>query len=138
MTAPQERQRASAATRKRLDALLRQAVLLRDGNTCRRCGAGKKSGRGGGIQAAHILPKGTWRSMRYDMENGIALCASCHIYGKGAWHKDPDAAIRWATKHLGKNFIARLRERGRMLKPRKDPILTELFLQQVIKRLEAK
>lgn len=116
-----------------LDALLRQVVLLRDGYRCQRCNNGKRPGRGGALQAAHIKPKGHYPALRYVLENVVCLCASCHCYGPGAWHKDPTAAAAWAVGHFGAEYLERLetlaqyRKQGRQ---RFEPVLTKLYLEQ--------
>ena len=72
--------------------------------------------------------------MRYWLENVICLCARCHIYGRGAWHKDPDAAMAWTRQHLGEEFVGRLREIARGLHGT-DLDAVEIMLRQEIKRL---
>ena len=110
-----------------LDALLRQVVLERDGHRCRKCGAGKLPGRAGGLQAAHIKPKGAHPAMRYVVDNVLTLCAKDHLFW---WHKDPTAAVAWAAQHLGQEHLDKLdmiaRTRGRQ---RFDRELTRIYLE---------
>jgi len=91
-----------------LDSLARQIILIRDGFKCVRCGAGPKPGRGGGLHASHILPKGSYPSMRYELKNLIALCWSCHLGPKG-WHKNPLEATKWLAEKYGQDRIEHLR-----------------------------
>lgn len=98
----------AGASRLLLDGLYRAIILARDGHRCRRCGATKRPGRGGGLQAAHIKPKGSHPALRYVLDNGVTLCASCHIYGPAAWHRDPSAAIKWARLAVGSDLLERL------------------------------
>jgi len=45
-------------------------VKHRDGYVCKECGAGD-------VQAHHIIPVS--RGGGYEMDNGVALCVSCHL-----------------------------------------------------------
>jgi hypothetical protein len=51
----------------------RDAVYKRDNYCCRIC-----SGREGGIKAHHKQNYSMFRELRCDVENGVALCDSCH------------------------------------------------------------
>jgi len=55
----------------------RSEVLRRDNGTCQVCG---KSGPR--IAAHHILGYVEFPEHRYDPENGIALCPTCHNYAR--------------------------------------------------------
>lgn len=50
----------------------RTEVKKRDGNKCMRCGSIDK------LHAHHIIPWMKNKELRYDLNNGITLCASCH------------------------------------------------------------
>ena len=50
----------------------RAAVLARDGYACRACGATAP------LQAHHLLPFARYPEARYDVSNGVTLCAPCH------------------------------------------------------------
>lgn len=58
----------------------RKSVYLRDNYTCQHCGSKKE------LQAHHIIP---WKNtknrkwLRYDIDNGITLCRSCHLKAHG-------------------------------------------------------
>lgn len=59
----------------------RKAVYKRDNYTCQVCS------RRGKINAHHILSFAKWKSKRFNIDNGITLCSSCHYrfhkkYGK--------------------------------------------------------
>lgn len=70
----------------------RSAVYVRDKYTCQKCGAHTGCGRSFELNAHHIY---NWKDnpqLRYDVNNGITLCDSCHtqfhiIYGKS--HNTP-------------------------------------------------
>ena len=49
-------------------------VLHRDKYTCQQCG----DSRGGNLIAHHIVRWVDDESLRFDIENGITLCVSCH------------------------------------------------------------
>lgn len=51
----------------------RKAVKDKDGNTCVKCGVKH------GLCAHHIKEWKEYPSLRYDIDNGITLCRSCHM-----------------------------------------------------------
>lgn len=51
----------------------RKAVFERDDYTCQNCGQ-----RGGELNAHHIVPYSESIELRYEIDNGITLCKSCH------------------------------------------------------------
>lgn len=67
----------------------RKAVFTRDGHKCVFCGSEEK------LQSDHIKPFSTFKDLRYDVNNGRVLCASCHkktdTYG--------------GKQHLGKRIL---------------------------------
>lgn len=64
----------------RLDKPWRRAVFTRDGFTCQICG----DKRGGNLNAHHIESYHENADERYNVDNGVTLCASCHT----AYHKE--------------------------------------------------
>lgn len=68
------------------DQLVRKLVMARDGNRCVKCS------KSSGLQAAHILSKGHYDRIRFELLNVIALCVGCHIFGA---HKDPTDFTAW-------------------------------------------
>lgn len=48
-------------------------VLKRDNYTCKKCGK-----RGGDLNADHIKPFALFPELRFDLNNGQALCIPCH------------------------------------------------------------
>jgi len=58
---------------RKLDKLWAEIVKIRAGYRCQRCG--KKSNN---LQAHHICGRRKY-STRWVIENGVALCAACHI-----------------------------------------------------------
>lgn len=65
------------------DKLWKQ-VITKQGK-CEKCGATTY------VQAHHIIPRTCW-PLRYDLENGVALCRKHHLY----WaHKNVLDFFRW-------------------------------------------
>lgn len=50
----------------------RKQVYVRDGYTCKMCGAKKK------LEAHHIKLWAHFPELRFDVNNGITLCKKCH------------------------------------------------------------
>jgi hypothetical protein len=73
-----------------LDLLVKQ-ILIRDrGEFCEKCGSTKM------VQASHILPKGTYKRLRFMALNLLLLCWHCHFH---FWHKNPVEATQWLEKY---------------------------------------
>jgi hypothetical protein len=51
----------------------RESVLIRDGYTCKNCGAKEKV-----MNVHHIKPFSNYVDLRYDINNGVSLCEKCH------------------------------------------------------------
>jgi 5-methylcytosine-specific restriction endonuclease McrA len=68
------------------DQLVRKLVMARDNHRCVRCG------KSSGLAAAHVLSKGHYDRIRWELLNVIALCVGCHIFGA---HKDPTEFTAW-------------------------------------------
>ena len=52
----------------------RNAVFQRDHYTCQKC----EDNKGGNLRAHHIKPYAEYPELRYDIDNGITLCHTCH------------------------------------------------------------
>jgi hypothetical protein len=65
----------------------RNAVLKRDGFRCQECGCAKDRLS---LRAHHIVPQRDPRCAKYDIGNGICLCADCHDSIKGREHEVRD------------------------------------------------
>ena len=57
------------------DDIFRRKVLKRDKYTCQKCADSK----GGNLNAHHIKNHSEHKELRYDVENGITFCETCHI-----------------------------------------------------------
>ena len=87
-SSPKTRQRRRVI--KTLDGLVRQLVLARDGK-CLRCGGT------GALTPFHILPKGTYPRLRFELLNVISVCWPCHRYH---WHDNPIDGLAWLEQKL--------------------------------------
>lgn len=58
----------------------RKAVFERDDYTCQHCGDRNRKGRGRNIHlhAHHIKGFAAFPELRFDLDNGLTLCAPCH------------------------------------------------------------
>jgi len=62
----------------------RDAVFERDHYTCQKCGAA-----GGMLNAHHIKPWFAYPNERYDLNNGVTLCKTCHhFYHRPGWKRE--------------------------------------------------
>lgn len=50
------------------------------------------------LQTSHIYPVGRYPASRFDPDNAVALCSTCHIFW---WHKHPLDAADWIRARLG-------------------------------------
>lgn len=64
----------------------RSAVFTRDGFRCRKCN------NGGRLNAHHVEPYNAAPDRRWDLDNGITLCVSCHREFHSAYGHDISAA----------------------------------------------
>lgn len=127
-----------------LDMLVRRIVLHRDKERCRKCGAGKRSGRGFAIQAAHILGKAAHPRMRFEPLNVITLCQPCHwwwhVHGLDRAHEidRPNEVMDWCLKELGRDYMERLQVMASVRKSGKsDRTAIKLWLEAEIRKLDA-
>jgi hypothetical protein len=65
----------------------RKAVLKRDKHCCQKCGSRLN------LHVHHILPFSKYPELRFEITNGITLCARCHI-------EEHKQIITGATRHL--------------------------------------
>lgn len=65
----------------------RERVFERDDWTCQECGV-----RGGELHPHHIKSFAEFRELRFDIDNGITLCAPCHRK-TDSWGKNKHLAV---------------------------------------------
>lgn len=86
-----------------------EAVKERDGWTCQLCGLKKGDIKDNGkpvvLNAHHIIGRDNkeFPDMRFDVENGITLCAGCHRFSKRGPHHGTFIFHEW----LRRNFPSR-------------------------------
>lgn len=101
-----------SSQRKYADTLWSQYIKARDG-MCRRCGSQRNL-----LEAAHIIPRRSL-SVRYDLMNGLALCAAtCHRQFDG-YQFDREAFIEHA---IGVDEFRALKERAALPWTREYPV----------------
>lgn len=94
---PEQKARMSAAQRKMRDSRAviysksskkykawRKAILDKSNHECTRCGSKDK------LHAHHIIKHNENLSLKFDLNNGICLCSSCHT--KVHWEEDRKSA----------------------------------------------
>lgn len=89
---------------------------------CERCG--RKNGVQ--LQLAHIMTRAI-RKLRYDRDNTIVLCASCHRH----MHNKPLEFYDLVRKLKGDDIIIYLKKASNVLKP-----ITASFYEKVIEKLK--
>lgn len=130
---------------KRLDKLLHELVVLRDGGVCRfgdRCPFRDKhsfTGRGFGLQAMHIYGKGAYPALRYEPLNVISGCGPVHAWwhqiGFGRESEERRNVVReLCVSVLGADYLARL-DLFAHTRSRVDLEAVDLYLQLQIKAL---
>jgi len=77
-------------------------VRDRDGNKCVVCGKTEY------IQSHHLIPKERFKQFMFEIDNGIALCPSCHKYGSYSFHRNPLWACDWLQKNRPQLYQAAL------------------------------
>ena len=86
---------------KELDDLWHQAVLKRDGYRCRICGSKDR------LQTHHIFSR-VRKTTRWDIDNGITLCAGHHYLA----HRDPEKFRRFVIKIIGEEKYEKLYQKS--------------------------
>jgi hypothetical protein len=89
-----------------LDNLWKELVYKRAGNECEYCG---QQGR---LNAHHVFSRSN-RSVRWDMDNGICLCATHHVLGTMSFHKAPAEMLEWIREKRGEEWYDRLLKKAR-------------------------
>lgn len=87
-------------TSKDCDTLWLEVVKVRASYKCERENCHHKV-----IQAHHIYRKGTFWALRFDLENGIALCEGHHIYFPNAAHRDENGFAQWIKTKRDMDYL---------------------------------
>jgi 5-methylcytosine-specific restriction endonuclease McrA len=114
--------------KKEIKSLIKQYIILRDSEKCRRCGTTEN------LAASHIYSVGQHKKLEFDIDNIILLCYKCHIH---FWHKEPIAAGIWIQTVLDPKVLERLKLRSQQTgKGMHDYKILKVMLNQQIKSLK--
>jgi len=103
-TPKSKKPKKSTLTRK-LDKVWADIVKLK--GECEHCG-----NRFGRLNAHHIFSRSNM-STRWNLSNGVCLCASCHVLSsKFSAHKTPTEFTLWLFTVRGNKFIPTLRKKA--------------------------
>lgn len=80
-------------------------VKIRGGNKCEYCGKTE------GLNSHHLFSR-TNMNTRWDVENGICVCVSHHIWGNFSAHKSPIEFIEWLKTKRSEEWYTDLRKRA--------------------------
>jgi len=111
--------------RRRADKIWGQIILTLY-NKCFVCGAKA-------IDPHHFIPKGRCAKLRYNLDNGVALCRKCHI--KHHWHSDP-TIVATIVEKKGKDWYKRIKKMFQNAqKQQSNSFLTKKYYEEVINKL---
>ena len=111
---------------KELDKLWSRVIRLRD-KFCQRCGKTVP------LAGHHIKTKGRYRSVRWNLLNGVCLCSGCHIF----WiHKELTDGTEWVKKWMGSSRYGLLKQKANHIKPYLDYETIKFSLENEIKKYE--
>jgi 5-methylcytosine-specific restriction endonuclease McrA len=80
------------------NALVAWSREIRCDGECSVCGATEH------LQAHHVLPKERYQNLKLDLMNGVALCPTCHKYGKYSAHRNPMWFTLWLRAHRPEQY----------------------------------
>lgn len=115
----------------KLDSAWSKLVKLRAGNKCEYCGT-----QTGQLHSHHIFSRQN-KSTRWDVKNGIALCASHHVLSSSfSAHKTPMEFTEWLKEYKSSDFVDRLRIKSKSVS--KIALFEkELFLKELQKEIDS-
>lgn len=79
-------------------------------------------GKTDNLQAAHIFSR-TYKSVRWDLDNVVCLCAKCHFEG----HKRPIDFVEWIKSYLGEFKYQQLKMKTQSISHHKLHDLVALY-----------
>lgn len=82
-------------TTKKLDDLWSEIVKLE--GKCEKCGSRVN------LNAHHIFGRRNF-SVRWNLDNGISLCVSCHKFGRHSAHESPMEFANWLIQERGQDW----------------------------------
>ena len=96
------------------------SIAVRAVNKCEYCG------QEGTLNAHHIFGRSNF-GVRWDLDNGVCVCVSHHVFGKLSFHKSPIEMIEWIKGVRGEEWYERLREKAKEIKKYSIGELKELL-----------
>lgn len=112
-----------------LDTLWSKAVKLLHRNKCAKCG------RMTTLNSHHLFSRSNM-SVRWDVDNGICLCVSHHMFGKDSAHKAPLEFVLWLEDEWGRFRIDDLRVKAKKKYIKRSREVIKQELKQVISDCE--
>ena len=114
--------------KKQLDALWSKIVKLKAKGKCKICQ------RTDTLNSHHIFSRSN-HSVRWDLENGVCLCACHHALCNFSAHKAPLDFAEWLKKERGEKWYNDLRVRANLIyKP--DYTAIKIYLQNELEKLK--
>ena len=114
---------------KQLDDAWSELVKLRAGNACEYCKSKSKQ-----LHSHHIFTRSK-KSVRWDVLNGIALCAGHHVLSSSfSAHKTPSDFTFWLIDYRGKDYLDRLTIKANSVS-KLHPFEKELLLKELQKEI---
>lgn len=111
------------------DGLWAALIKARAGFKCEYCGKEQ------GLNAHHIFSRSNMAT-RWDVNNGISLCVSHHVFGKFSAHKAPLEFAEWIIENRGQVWYEELKRKSKTIASRTNSEKKELYakLRQDLKK----
>lgn len=113
----------------KLDIAWSKLVKLRAGMECEYCGTKLKQ-----LHSHHLFTRSR-KATRWDVLNGISLCASHHVLGNFSAHKSPLEFTEWLYKYKGEDYIDRIRMKSNQVSKLMD-FEKSLLLEELNKEIK--
>jgi len=109
-----------AKLKKKLDNLAREYVLLRDNNTCQKCGKYQEKN----ANWSHVIPRSNGLRLKWNPMNSKVLCTYCH---KSFWHASPIESGKWFADKFPERAIYLQEQKAKGIKKWRISELEELI-----------
>ena len=96
------------------DKIWSKKVRERDGK-CLNCGKTES------LNAHHVMPRGR-KSTRFVLDNGISLCAGCHVFSPNSVHRTPEGSKAFCVRIIGLKKYKELEKMSLQLKTERQAI----------------
>jgi hypothetical protein len=83
--------------KKKLDELWSELVKREAGNKCEVCGKTEY------LNSHHIVGRRNLR-LRWELYNGVCLCAGCHTFKTNSFHQNPIWADEWLRENRSEDY----------------------------------